>query len=313
MGLFNKFRSLSFEKKTLFMTEMSMGLQVLFALGKFILAFYKGALFFVAGIVTVFAILAKLETCLGIVYPTRRSLEFRNNTTSLFVCLMGILYSVYMSRLLYTDLEIRSYGTFVGVAIIGISIFEFIFAIYGCFRAYGKGHYFRNAKLIDLCLAITALVLTEIAITSFFETDITRILDGIFGVVGGVLIVIIGIYMYCAPKLTIEEHKYNIYIVPFNNLKQYDRVKVQLSESKIYGNYVYEGLVIGDQIEGVIKKERSPIASYSFFLRFILTIVIILLIVPYALGSLFFHLQGPKIVRKLDSYMVNKGYIKVEY
>ena len=313
MGLFNKIRSLSFEKKTLVMSGLSMGLQVIFALGKFILSFYKGAFFFVAGIVTVFAILAKLETCLGIMFPTRRTLEFRNNTTSLFVCLMGIVYSVYMSRLLYTDLEIRSYGTFVGVAIILISILEFIFAIYGCFRAYGKGHYFRNAKLIDLCLAITALVLTEIAITSFIETNATRILDGIFGVVGGVLIVIIGIYMYGAPKLTIEEHKYNIYIVPFNKLRQYDRIKVQLSESKIYGNYVYEALVIGDQIEGVIKKEKSPITKYSFIVRFLLTIIIIAFVVPYALGSLFFHLQGPRIVKKLDNYMVSKGYIKVEY
>ena len=313
MGLFNKIRSISFEKKTLVMTEMSMSLQILLVLGKFVLAIFKGIFFFVAGIVTIFAILAKLETCFGIINPHKKSLEFRNNLTSLFICLMGILYSVYMSRLLYTDLEIRSYGVFVGVSIIVISILELILAIYGCFKAYGKGHYFRNAKLIDLCLAITAIVLTEIAVTSFFPSDASRLLDGIFGVVGGILIVIIGIYMYAAPKLTIEEHKYNIYFISNNNLKQYDKIVVRLSNSRLYGNYVYEGLVIGDQIEGVIKKEKSPINQYSFIARVFINLLIIIFLIPYSLGSLFFHLQGPKIVRKLDKYMLSKGYNKIEY
>lgn len=312
MGLFEKIRSISFEKKTLVMTEMSMSLQILLVLGKFVLAIFKGLFFFVAGIVSIFAILAKLETCFGIVNPQKKSLEYRNNLTSLFICLMGILYSVYMSRLLYTDLEIRSYGVFVGVSIIVISVIEFILAIYGCFRAYGKGHYFRNAKLIDLCLAITAVVLTEIAVTSFFPSDATRLLDGIFGVVGGILIVIIGVYMYAAPKLTIEEHKYNIYIIPDNNLKQYDKVKVKLSDSKIYGNYVYEGLVIGDQIEGVIKKEKSPITNYSIIFKLLSILIIVILLVPYAFGSLVFHLQGPKMVRKLDKHMKQNGYLKIE-
>lgn len=312
MGIIRKLKTLSYEKKTLVMTLVSIGLQVLLTIGKFVLSIFEGVFFFVAAVVNIFAILAKVQTCLGIAYPNKRSLEFRNNLTSLFVCLMGIVYSVYMSRLLFTDIEVRSYGMILGILIACISFVELGLSIHGCVRAYGKGHYLRNAKLIDLCITITALVLTEIAITSFASSENTRIMDGTFGVVAGLLIVIIGIYMYAAPKLTIEEHRFNIYLIPRNDIKQYEKIKIQLTHSKIYGNYIYEGLVIGDQIEGVIKKQKGPIESYPILFKILFIIVAVLLCVPYSLGSLFFHLQGPKIVRKLDNYMINKGYLKVE-
>lgn len=40
-------------------------------------------------------------------------------------------------------------------------------AITGIFRTYGKGHYFRNIKIINFCSAYTALVLNEVDLMSF--------------------------------------------------------------------------------------------------------------------------------------------------
>ena len=66
MRLINNYRSLSFENKTIFMTKFSIMFNGIMAILKILFTFYGGVYFFVAGIVNVFIMFAKLECYLGV-------------------------------------------------------------------------------------------------------------------------------------------------------------------------------------------------------------------------------------------------------
>ena len=164
---------------------------------------YFGIFFLVAGFVNIFVMLSKLECYLGERDYRSVAFERRNRRIGIFLLLSGIIYVVYMSRLLLTDVYIFEYDMILGICVALVSFVELTFAIKGCFNAYGKGHYYRNIKLISLCSALTAIVLTQIAITSFATKVDTRLLNGLFGLVVGIVIVLISCYIFVAPRISL--------------------------------------------------------------------------------------------------------------
>ena len=86
-----------------------------------------------------------------------------------------------------------------------VAIVELGVAIYGCLKAVGKGYYFKNVKLINFCSALTAIVLTEVALMTFAtpEQGDTTFISGLFGVVVGVIIIIFAVFILIQPKISI--------------------------------------------------------------------------------------------------------------
>ena len=99
--LLSKYRSLSFKEKTLFLTVLSVTINLLFAIGKFVLAIYNGIFFFVSGMVNIFVMGAKLQCYLGIKFPEKKSFKYRNNIIGLLLLFSGFEYAVYMTRLAF--------------------------------------------------------------------------------------------------------------------------------------------------------------------------------------------------------------------
>lgn len=313
MKLINKYRSLSFEEKTIFSTKISIFTNSAFAIGKFIIAIFNGIFFVVAGLINVFIMISKLECYLGERYPNKKSFKYRNNMIGIFLLLAGLEYVIYMTRLTFTDIEVMDYSMFLGINIALISFIEIGFAIKGCFNAYGKGHYYRNIKLINLCSALTAIVLTEIAITSFASETDTRIIDGIFGMSVGVLIILIAIYIFFAPRISIVDREYNAYRL-ISGKEQYPEkeIKIQLTNSKIYGNYTYIGTINENIISGKIEKGKSPIRNWNIYVKILIIVLSEILIFVYAGGALIFHFKNANLIEKLDNKMLDLNYIKIK-
>lgn len=312
LKVINKYRGLSFKEKTIFTTRFSILVNFLLGAIKTILSFFFGIFFLVSAIVNFFVMLAKLECYLGERYPDKKSFEYRNKCVGFFLLIAGLEYAIYMGRMIFTNVKIMEYDMVLGIIIACISFVELAFAIKGCFNSYGKGHYYRNIKLISLCSALTAIVLTEVALTSFASENDLRVINGVVGMVVGIIMVLISVYIFIAPRISIVDREHNTYKLnegakPIKD----EEVKIQLTNSKFYRDYVYVGKVEGDTIEGHIVQEKSPIWSWNIYWLSLVILLSEILIFPYAVGALVFHFKSRVIIDNLDKKMIEKGYIKV--
>jgi len=255
--------------------------------------------------------LAKLECYLGESYPNKKTFDYRNKCVGLFLLIAGIEYAVYMGRMIFTDVAIMDYDMILGIIIAFVSFCELAIAIKGCFNSYGKGHYYRNIKLISLCSALTAIVLTEVALTSFASENDLRVINGIVGMIVGIIMILISVYIFIAPRISIVDKEHNVYRLKENNEPIKEDIKVRLTNSNFYRDYVYIGKVDGDIVDGHIIQEKSPIFDWNIYVLILVIVLSEILIFPYAFGALLFHFKSRNIVNELDNKMMDKGYEKI--
>lgn len=306
-----KYRAFTFEQRTIFNTRFSIVFNVLMAIGKISLTYFHFA-FLVSGIVNIFIMLAKLECFLGETKPEKKSFRYRNNLIGLFLMLAGIQYSIYMCRLIFTNVEVRQYTLAMGVIIAFVSFIEMGVAIKGCFNAYGRGHYYRNLKIISLCSAFTAIALTELAIMSFASSTPSREIDGIFGVCVGMIIFILGAYILVAPKLSILDRRHHLYYLTEDTDITEDEFVLQLTHSKVYGNYVFVATIKSGIVEGWIFKLKSPIRHWNIVMKILIIILSEILIFPYAIGGLIFYFRTANLVNTLNKKMAERGCMHMD-
>ena len=309
-----KYRSLSFEQKTLFNTVFSVFLNVILAIVKFILAIiFQDVFFFVAGVFNTFILISKLSCYIGVKYPKVKSFKFHNNMIGTFLFLAGFQYGIHMTRLLFKKAEVFNYGMVLGVIVAFVSFVEMGIAIKGCFNSFGKGHYYRNIKLINLCSAFTAIALTEVAIMSFASGIDHREISGMFGMAVSIIIEFIAIYIFIAPYVSLVDRKHNVYqLKNGQNKYQDDKLIIELTISKWYGNYHYEANVQDNKIDGYIIKGESPIFKWNIYILILVIVLSEILIFPYAIGALVFHFKCSTLVKKLDEKLLELGYEKIK-
>ena len=312
LKIINQYRGLSFEDKTIFTTRLSILMNFVLGLGKAILSIFFGIFFLVAAIVNFFITLTKLECYLGIKYPDKKSFYYRNKCVGIFLLIAGLEYAIYMARMIFTDVSIMDYDMILGIVIACVSFVELAIAIKGCFNSLGKGHYYRNIKLTSLCSALTAIVLTEVALTSFASATDLRVVNGIVGMIVGIIMILISIYIFIAPKISIVDREYNVYKLKEDGegIKD-EEIRIKLTNSKFYRDYVYVGKVDGDIIDGHIVQEKSPIWSWNIYWLSLVILLSEILIFPYAAGALVFHFKCRNIINELDNKMLGKGYKKL--
>lgn len=310
--IIKKFKSLSFEERTVFSAEFSIIFNAILAIGKIILSIFQGIFFMVAGILNILFLISKLECFMGVKYPHKKTFRYRNIATGVFLILAGIQYAIYMGRMIYANIEPVNYGGFLSVCIATVAFVEMAIAIIGCFKVYGKGHYFRNLKIINLCSAMTAIVLTEVALMTFASETDSRLISGIFGLVVGIIISILGIFIIIAPKISIVDREHNIYkVINHKNIVS-EKLEIKLTNSKFYGNYYYKASVNGDIVDGHIVKKKSPIAKWNIYIKILVIVLSEILIFPYAVGALVYYFKNAKLIDKLDSKMTSLGCVKIK-
>ncbi len=313
-ALIDKYRNFSFEERTLFTTKFSIALHALLALGKFIIAGFYGVFFFVAGCVNVFLMLAKLECYLG-VKSEKRSFETRNKLIAGFLLAASLVYIVYMARFVLWDARPINYSEFLGINIAFISFIELGFAIKGLFNSFGKGHYYRNIKIINFASGLTAIVLTEVAIMSFASQNDTRLISGWSGIGAGIVILLLAIFIYYAPRTSIIDREHNVYQkveADKLNLPIVDnRLSLTMVKGYWYGSYIYEAIYANDIIDGHIYKTKTKLWSLPLWLKIILIIFSEILIFVYAFGAIIFYFRSIFVIEKLDALMKANGFEKI--
>ena len=111
-----KYRSMTFEERTIFSTKFSCIFNTILAVGKILLSIFQGIFFLIAGIINILIMLSKLECYLGVTKPNKKSFEERNNMIGIYLILAGMTYAIYMGRLVFTNVEVMDYSMFLGIS-----------------------------------------------------------------------------------------------------------------------------------------------------------------------------------------------------
>lgn len=306
----NKYRALSFEDKTIFNTKFSIIFNLIMAISKIILSMFMGVFFLIAGIINICLGGAKFYCYRGVKYPHKRSFIFRNRIIGSFIILGGMQYAIYMARLIFTDIKVFEYDMMLGIIIALVSFIEIAIAIKGCLNASGKGHYYRNIKLVNMASALTAMVLTMVALLQAEGEVDYRFVCGLCGMIVGIGIVLIGVYVLYAPLISIVDRRHNVYKCG-DKLEEGD-FEVLLTTSKFYASYYYRGVIKDCVIDGYIEKGKSPLfKGWNIFVVILVCILSEILAFPYLIGALIYYFKASTLVKKLDMKMNELGYEKV--
>ena len=295
MRLIDKFKSMSYEERCIFTVKFSITLNSILALGKFGLAIYKlDVFFFVAGVINILLMLAKVQ-CYSGIKLNKKADDTTNLLVALFLGLSGMQYTVYMSRLIFNDVPLNDYGPIISVLIAAVAFTELGIALYGCFKVAGKGYFLKNVKLINFSSALTAIVLTEVALMTFAETDMNlELISGLFGVIVGIIIFLIAVYKY------------------INGDFEQEKISIKLTNSKFYADYYYEANIVDNMADGMIIKGKNPIKSWNIWILILVITLSEILIFPYAVGALIRHFKEYKMLEDLDNKMKELGFEKVD-
>ncbi len=306
MRLFSYYKSLSFEEKTIFATKFSLGLNIVLAVLKFLGAIlFKNFFLFIAGVVNILFLFAKLECLFGL-KKKDHNYKKRSVIISLILILCGLMYIVYMSRLFFKE-EVEVYSMNIAIFIALVSFVELGIAIKGLFNAYKKIKYFFQLKCINLCSVITSMVLTSIAIMSFADENPSNHTNALFGIGAGILIIFIAIIILMSLVLSIEDKKY----INYRGDLDISSIEIQLTFSKIYGNYKYIANKKNGIFVGTIIKTKSPIKNWNIYLKIFCIILSEILIFAYAIGFVMFQIKATQIFKKIDLEANKLGLNKV--
>ena len=319
MGLRETIKNLTFEKRVKYFSLVSLVFTIIVAIAKFIAAFvFRNYFLGIAGLFSIFIFLSKGECLLGLFFKNR-SFKFRNILIFLFLLIAGVIYTAYSFRLiLYEDYVIYNYSMRLGLLISLVSFIEITFAIIGLFRVKKYGHYYRDIKIISFITALTALVLTEAAILSFTMTDIEKIKlnNGIFGVVVGIITIILSIFIFFAPKISIIDREHNMYkVVDEEKSKIYfdtnNLLELPLSFSHIFKRYVFKAYCKNGIVDGHISRTPDLFMKSNIYLKIFFIIFLPIYFIPLILLRLIYFFRTMNIPKKLDKKMEEHGFIKI--
>ncbi len=147
---------------------------------------------------------------------------------------------------------------------------------------------------------------TTIAITSFVsQPNEVKNLNGWVGIMVGVIIILNGIYVFIAPRISIADRKHNVYKIEENSdLLCETKIKIKLT------NY-YIGRNKNKVIEGIVAKDKNPFFQFSLIKKILFLLFSEILLIPYAIGAFIFHIKNSKLIVKLDSIMEQHNCLKL--
>lgn len=311
----------TFEEKIEFSSFFSILSNLILAAGKVLITIYTKSIFFlISGIINLCMGLAKKECYLGIKKKDKNSFKKRNTIVSILVMIAGLMYILYMGRLLIFDVKTTQYTMLMGITIATVSFVEMGLAIAGIIKVKWSGNYYRNIKLINLVSASSALVSTQIAILSFTKTTNANFANGLFGVGVGFFTIILGIFILILPTISMNERTHNEYSYliskekTINDLKtinskykiiinQDNDLKIIFADNKIYGKYYYEAIIENEKIIGDLKHENHFFKELHLVWKIIIITLSEILIFVWIIGKLINFFKNANLPEKLNKIM----------
>lgn len=294
-------------------TISSLSLNLFIGIGKWILAIFSGVVFFVSGVVNILMGIAKLISYIGLL-NNDSDFKKRNFVVSFLVFLSGAEYFIYMLNVYLGNFSLSAYEMPIALLIALVSFIEIGVAIYGLVKIKGRGHSFKNIKLINFVLALEAMVLTETAILSFTESETFTLSSSLFGLIIGIFVMVLSLFMFLSPFITITNQEQNDFLLTQkskNNLIK-EEGSLTLAKSFIYGNYVYLYKFNGEVVSGNIIKEDGFWRKTHLLIKIILIILSEILIFVWLIGRFIYFLRCIFLLKKLQKVMIENGFIFVK-
>ncbi len=315
MNVFQKFRSIPYERKIIAYTVIGICFSSLLAGGKLVVGIFTDYNLCAVAVYTFAFILAKLECVLG-VKTHRRTLKKRNIYIALFLLFSSLVYIGYNVRLFFIEREAKNYGTGYAVAVAFISFVELGFAIAGLFRTRNMGHYYRTIKIINFGIALTAIYTTQITLLDFNPTGADEI-SAFTGIGVGVFITLCSVYILLAPRLSVAGREHNTFILKnpeANKLvdMQSKTFEIVLCKSFTYGDYVYRAEIVNARVEGDIQRSPSLFKRMPLILKIICCILSEILIFVWLAGRAILFVRAAMLPQRLEKLMTDNGFEKVE-
>lgn len=318
MNIIRKYKDMSFEQKTIINTIISLCVSAVLACGKLIIGLFTDYNMISIAVYSFGILLAKFECVMG-VKTNKRSFRQRNILTALFLFISSVLYIGFMCRMFFIELRIKNNGFYYVLILAFISFVELGVAIAGLFRTKDKGHYYRNIRLINLCIALIAIMTTQMNILNWRSGfDIVHIANTYSGIGIGAFIALCAVYILIAPITNIIGREYNAFKLNIDSrndlidLKK-DNMTITLCRSFIYGSYVYRAAIEnGSIVRGNIERDRSLWKHMHIFWKIICCILSEILIFIWAAGRLLLFFRSINLPKRLEKIMNANGFIKID-
>lgn len=315
-----RIRSKSFEERTEFNTVFSVCLNIILLIGKSIITIITGSfMFLISASVNLCIGLAKIECYLGIKNNDKgKEFNKRNIKISLLFMIAGLMYILYMGRLVLFDTKTFQYSMFLGINIAFISFVELGFAIAGIIRVKRSGHFYRNIKIINFASACTSIMLTQVAILSFCEATNVNKTNGFTGVAIGLFIIVLGIFIIILPKASMIDHQYNEYLYlaskedtinQINNCNDKriicngNQLTIIFSKSRVYGTYYFSAEILDDKIVGTLNHKCHFFKELNILLKVLVIILSEILLFVWLIGRFISFIRNSFLPAKLDNVM----------
>lgn len=317
-NLINKYKELTFEQKTVFRTICGLYFSSILACGKLIIGLFTDYNMISIAVYTFGILLAKLE-CVLSVKTNKRTFKQRNLLVALFLFVSSFFYIGFMCRMFFIERKIRNSSMVYVLLLAFISFVELGFAIAGLFNSKVKGHYIRNIKIINFCIALIAILTTQMSIINMnSKTGVVDIANAYTGIGVGIFIALCAVFILFAPKTSIIDREHNVFVLSnaeenkLINLSN-ETVEIILSRSSVYGSYVYRATIQdGKTIDGNIEREKSFWKHMHILLKILCCILSEILIFVWLIGRLIFFLRSINLPKRLERKMNKNGFEKVE-
>lgn len=316
-NIIRKYRELSFEQKTIYKTIIGLCFSAVLACGKLVIGLFTDYNLISIAVYTFGILLAKLECVLG-VKTNRLTFKQRNILTAVFLFILSVFYIGFMCRMFFIERHIKSQSMVFVLLLALISFVELGFGIAGLIRTKSKGHYYRNIKIINFCVAIIAILTTQMAILNMMSvTGIVDIANAFTGIGVGTFIALCAIYVLFAPKISVIDREHNVFVLQNSDENKLidlnaETIEICLSRSSVYGSYIYRAAICGDVFDGHIEREQSLWKRMHVAWKIVCCILSEILIFVWFIGRMIFFFRSINLPKRLEIKMKNNGFAKVE-
>lgn len=311
--LIGKYRALNFEQRILLNTVLGLCVSSVLTAGKLLLGIFTDFNLCIVAVYTASLLLAKLECVLGAASdkPFRKT----NAITAGLLFAASAVYIGFMCRTLVFPRE-RTEKDFFHVGLLAlISFIELGFALAGIFRTKNRGQYYRNIKIINFCVALIALLTSQIAILDYTSAENVDVYNACTGICVGAVIAVCAVYILISPAASVVGREHNVFVLKERRKNAFDLSRgsfsLLLCKSRVYGSYYYLAHVRGEVVEGDIVRSKSLWKRMPLFWKIVCCVLSEVLIPAWLIGRFVFFLRSAALPQRLEKWMGENGFERI--
>lgn len=309
---FREYRAMPYEDRLIVRAILGLCFSAVLTAGKFVIGILTDINLCIIAVYTCAILLAKLQCVRGASHPSAK----RVILTAVFLFFASAVYSAFMGSMAFVGRSHGDYGIVYVALLAVISFCEFGFAIRGMFRTKDKGYQYLNIKIIDFCIAMIALLTTQITILDYTAAENTAVYNSFVGMGVGILIALSALYVLIAPKVRLAGREHRAFVLREENKNGLIDMKrsaasVTLCRSSVYGSYVYEAEIEGPFLVGNIVRTASLWRRMHIVWKIVCCILSEILIFIWLFGRAIFFFRSMNLPKRLQNRMKENGFEEV--